>query len=324
MLFDVHDYQPEEVTVKMDADKIMVSARHEEKGGGSSVSREYSREVKLPHEVDPITLQCMLGPDGILTLEAPLPAPRYSSAIKDVTFQPVRSSPGSSGTSSPLLHTMSGLGSASTYQTSSGQKVPSSVAEPNLKATPAVEPTFKPIVSAFHTPASASSPSPPFGSSTHYQQQKQHVSSSTTSTQPSRADGSSPLPGYSKVNMPFSSYLTGSASPPNFPSPLKNSLTNRQADLPAELLNKDAKFKLEVDIEDFRPDELTVKTQDKRVVVCARREEKAGNRTSSRELSREYSIPDNVNPLSIKAFFTDGGRLIVEAPYNDSSLSSGL
>jgi hypothetical protein len=47
VLFDVHEYRPEEVSVKMDAHKIMVSAKHEAKQGGSSVSREYSREVRF-------------------------------------------------------------------------------------------------------------------------------------------------------------------------------------------------------------------------------------------------------------------------------------
>ncbi|PVD33207.1 hypothetical protein C0Q70_04458 [Pomacea canaliculata] len=88
-------------------------------------------------------------------------------------------------------------------------------------------------------------------------------------------------------------------------------------------VDKDGRFKLEVEIEDFRPEELTVKTQDQRVVVCARREEKSGNRTSCRELSREYTLPDTVDPLTIKAFFTDGGKLIVEAPYKDGSHVTG-
>jgi HSP20 family molecular chaperone IbpA len=74
-------------------------------------------------------------------------------------------------------------------------------------------------------------------------------------------------------------------------------------------------FRLEIDIEDFKPEELTVKTQDKRVLVCARRQVVQGNRASTRELSREHTIPDTVDPLTIKAFFTDTGKLIVEAPY---------
>ena len=90
MLFDVHDYRPEEVSVKMDAHKIMVHARHEQKEGGSSVSREYSREVQIPSELDPMTLQCTMGPDGILAVEAPIPAPSYTAIKEKASNSPVR------------------------------------------------------------------------------------------------------------------------------------------------------------------------------------------------------------------------------------------
>ncbi|KAK3101907.1 hypothetical protein FSP39_007248 [Pinctada imbricata] len=75
--FNVHEYKPEEVNVKMDADKLIVYAKHEEKDGHKSVSREFSREVNIPKEVDPMALQCTISKDGILTAEAPMPVPGY-------------------------------------------------------------------------------------------------------------------------------------------------------------------------------------------------------------------------------------------------------
>jgi hypothetical protein len=59
--FNVKDYQPEEVNVKMDGDRIIVHAEHQEKDGTKSVSREFSREVNIPREVDPLLLQCTIG-----------------------------------------------------------------------------------------------------------------------------------------------------------------------------------------------------------------------------------------------------------------------
>nr|KAG5685611.1 hypothetical protein BaRGS_022175 [Batillaria attramentaria] len=224
VLFDVHDYRPEEVAVKMDANKIMVSARHEATQGGSSVSREYSREVKIPNDLDPMTLQCTMGPDGILTVEAPLPVPKYS-AIKDSTALPVSL----------------------------------------LTVTPVRGP-HRVIPKSVH---------------------------------------------------PFQTF-SNQQTPSNFSPPIKHGSGGR---IGSPVVSHDGKFKMEIDIEDFKPEELTVKTQDRKVVVCARREEKTGNRTSTRELSREHTLPDTVDPLTIKAFFTDGGKLIVEAPYRDAAPS---
>ena len=46
--FDVSEFQPEEVTVKVQDNKLIVNAKHEEKTAQTSVSREYSRQVRSP------------------------------------------------------------------------------------------------------------------------------------------------------------------------------------------------------------------------------------------------------------------------------------
>ncbi len=79
------------------------------------------------------------------------------------------------------------------------------------------------------------------------------------------------------------------------------------------------KFRIETDIEDFSPEDLTVKTLDKKIVITARKEMKTGNRTSTREMNREFHIPENVDPYTVKAFFTDGAKLILEAPYRQTT-----
>lgn len=78
------------------------------------------------------------------------------------------------------------------------------------------------------------------------------------------------------------------------------------------------KYKVEVDIEDFKPEDLTVKTVDKKLLVSAKREERIGNRSSTKEMSREFQLPDMVDPTTVKAYFSDNGKLLVEAPYNIS------
>merc|ERR1719270_320531 len=71
--FDVSQYQPEEIMVKTVDNKLLVHAKHEEKGAGKAVYREYNREFLLPACTAPEVIKSSLSKDGILTVEAPLP-----------------------------------------------------------------------------------------------------------------------------------------------------------------------------------------------------------------------------------------------------------
>jgi len=46
-------------------------------GGDKSVSREFSRQVDIPPNIDPKSLRSTLSKDGILQVEAPVSAPAY-------------------------------------------------------------------------------------------------------------------------------------------------------------------------------------------------------------------------------------------------------
>ncbi|XP_054718845.1 heat shock protein beta-1-like [Uloborus diversus] len=72
--FDVSQYQPEEIVVKTVDNKLQVQAKHEEKSDTKSVYREYNREFLLPKGTNPEMIKSSLSTDGVLTVEAPLPA----------------------------------------------------------------------------------------------------------------------------------------------------------------------------------------------------------------------------------------------------------
>ncbi len=80
--FDVSEYAPEEIMVKTVDNKLLVHAKHEEKGGGKSVYREYNREFLLPAGTDPEAIRSSLSRDGVLTVEAPLPQPAITQQKK--------------------------------------------------------------------------------------------------------------------------------------------------------------------------------------------------------------------------------------------------
>merc|ERR1712071_739975 len=54
--------------------KLLVHAKHEEKTDTKSVYREYNREFLLPKGTNPEMIRSSLSKDGVLTIEAPLPA----------------------------------------------------------------------------------------------------------------------------------------------------------------------------------------------------------------------------------------------------------
>ncbi|ELU15989.1 hypothetical protein CAPTEDRAFT_152611 [Capitella teleta] len=73
MRFDVRQFKPEEIQVKTHDNKVMVKAVHKEESDTNQVFCEYQRMFTMPPEVKPDTLTSALSPDGVLTLEAPMP-----------------------------------------------------------------------------------------------------------------------------------------------------------------------------------------------------------------------------------------------------------
>ncbi|VDP95367.1 unnamed protein product [Trichobilharzia regenti] len=74
------------------------------------------------------------------------------------------------------------------------------------------------------------------------------------------------------------------------------------------------RFCLELPIDsEYSPSEIQIKTLNRRIYVKARHEERGLNRTAVREFSKEYDIPDHVDPESLTAKFSNG-ILYIEEP----------
>ena len=195
--FDVSQFSPDEISVRTQESKVIVHARHEETGKSKNVSREFSRQVDIPRHVDGDQLTCTLSKDGILSIEAPVPAPQYDRICSS-----------SDGGPAQLL----------------------------------------------------SSPPPPPQAGT----------------------------------LVLDPYTSG-----------------------AVVAEADAgrKMKFVVDIgQEFTPEDIMVKTIDRKLQVTARHEERTEGRKSMREFSKEFELPDDVDPNSVVASMTDDGKLILEAP----------
>ena len=78
----------------------------------------------------------------------------------------------------------------------------------------------------------------------------------------------------------------------------------------------DDKYKIMVNVENYNPDELTIKTVGNAVQVEAKHMEKTsdGRSFSSRNFSQTFSLPKGVNPDEVKSSLSKDGTLTIEAP----------
>src|SRR6218665_472836 len=79
--FDVSSFQPDEIFVRTEEQKLVVNARHEDKSedGKRIVTREFNRLVDIPRNANPDSMRCTLTRDGQLQVEADLDRRRLSS-----------------------------------------------------------------------------------------------------------------------------------------------------------------------------------------------------------------------------------------------------
>ena len=78
----------------------------------------------------------------------------------------------------------------------------------------------------------------------------------------------------------------------------------------------DDTYKIMVNVENYKPEELTIKTVGNSVQVEAKHMEKTsdGRSFSSRNFSQTFSLPKGVNPEEVKSALSKDGTLTIEAP----------
>lgn len=72
MCLDVHQFAPNELTVKTVDDSVVVEGKHEEKEDKHGyISRHFKRRYVIPQGYDLETVYSTLSSDGVLTVRAP-------------------------------------------------------------------------------------------------------------------------------------------------------------------------------------------------------------------------------------------------------------
>ena len=74
------------------------------------------------------------------------------------------------------------------------------------------------------------------------------------------------------------------------------------------------KLSLRFDVSQFKPEEISVKTMDNRLCVHAKHVEESPGRKVYREFTREYTLPEKVDPIRLTSTLTADGVLQVESP----------
>jgi len=99
-----------------------------------------------------------------------------------------------------------------------------------------------------------------------------------------------------------------------------NNLSRAQSnvsDINSPLIQEDGDnkvLKLRFDVSQYTPEEIVVKTVDNKLMVHAKHEEKTDTKSVYREYNREFLLPKNVNPETIRSSLSKDGVLTVDAP----------
>uniref|UniRef100_A0A0B7AGA3 SHSP domain-containing protein n=1 Tax=Arion vulgaris TaxID=1028688 RepID=A0A0B7AGA3_9EUPU len=74
------------------------------------------------------------------------------------------------------------------------------------------------------------------------------------------------------------------------------------------------RLSLRFDCKEFKPEEITVKTIDNRLIVQAKHVEESPGRKVYKEFSRQYALPHKIDPLTLNSTLAADGVLSIEAP----------
>lgn len=79
--FDVQQFRPEDINIKTKDNVLEVHAKHEDTKDNAKVFREFRRQITLPTGTILEDMTSVLSPEGILTVEAPMPIKAIEEAV---------------------------------------------------------------------------------------------------------------------------------------------------------------------------------------------------------------------------------------------------
>ncbi|CAD6189976.1 unnamed protein product [Caenorhabditis auriculariae] len=88
---------------------------------------------------------------------------------------------------------------------------------------------------------------------------------------------------------------------------------NSAADV-GEVINDDNKYGLKLDVSHFRPEELQVNIDGRKLTIEGNHESRTEHGTTQRSFVRSFFLPEDVDVSAVRSSLTDDGHLAIEAP----------
>ncbi|KAJ1349298.1 hypothetical protein KIN20_004790 [Parelaphostrongylus tenuis] len=91
----------------------------------------------------------------------------------------------------------------------------------------------------------------------------------------------------------------------------------------SEIVSDKSKFAVSLDVSKFKPENLKVNIDGRRLTIEGKEELKEENGYSMRAFTRQFVLPEDVNLDAVRSSLTNHGQLSVEAPKLMKPLESG-
>merc|ERR1711953_969751 len=315
------DYRPEELSVKTEGDVLVILAKHETQTetGGSFVSKQFEQRFSLPSGVKPESIISALGRDGTLKVTAP----RTSSQQANLSFKKTR---GSLEEEVPNR--------AETTQNPANQGLPHpKVTYDDDKFLVSLDcKHFKPeeldvkvdgntiVIVAKQEVKEAG------GTRTRVFEQKFTL---PNGVQAERVTSTINTDGVLTINAPKGKPASTASvsqsieqkmdkilSPSSWPDHSLGSMDDFNDNSNSRAYVDGDMYNIDINVQQFKPEELVIKTVGQTVQVEAKHEEKTsdGASYSTRNFSQSFTLPRGVDPESVASSLSKDGKLTIKAP----------
>ena len=92
----------------------------------------------------------------------------------------------------------------------------------------------------------------------------------------------------------------------------------------ASMTLKNGRFSIELDIQDFEPEDIDIKVQGGEIILVGRREVKRGSSTSVRQFNQKFALPSGIDVSKLSTDVNSEGTLIISAPQLEDNSTVAL
>ena len=87
---------------------------------------------------------------------------------------------------------------------------------------------------------------------------------------------------------------------------------------------KNGMFSIEVDIQDFEPEDIDIKVEGDNIILAGRREIKRGSSSSVRQFNQKFALPSGLDVSALTTAVTAEGMLVISAPQLEDQTAVGI